>query len=79
MVKALPVNSFVVIPAQAGIHGFQRRGWRSLAYCFNRYPVLNIHQTVSMQAPRNSSTMDRLVPTLTSAISKKLQRKPLIR
>src|SRR5262245_6305618 len=50
---------------------------RSSGYFFNLYPVLNIHQTVTRQAPRKSSVMPILTPWLTSAISKKLQRNPL--
>ncbi len=48
-------------------------------YCLSRYPVLNIHHTSNRQANRNTQIIARLTPTLTSATSKKLQRKPLIR
>ncbi|VIO76112.1 hypothetical protein CI1B_62420 [Bradyrhizobium ivorense] len=46
---------------------------------FRRYPVLKIHATMNMQTTRKPTVMPRLTATLTSAISKKLQRKPEIR
>jgi hypothetical protein len=46
---------------------------------FSRYPVLKIHHTTAKHTSRNTAVMPRLTPTLTSATSKKLQRKPEIK
>jgi hypothetical protein len=40
---------------------------------------LNIQVTTARQAARKASVIARLIPTLTSACPKKLQRKPLTR
>jgi hypothetical protein len=48
-------------------------------YFLSLYPVLNIHQTVTRHAPRNNNVIPTLTLWLTSEISKKLQRNPLIR
>ena len=53
--------------------------WLPSPQLFNRYPVLKIHHTSARQTTRNTAVMPRLTATLTSATSKKLQRKPLIR
>ena len=63
---------FVVLDPFAG-------SFVALHQLFSRYPVLKIHQTIPRQTSRNSAVMARLTPTLTSAISKKAQRKPLMR
>ena len=36
------------------------------SHAFNRYPVLNTHQTITRQMSMNSSVMPRLIPRLTS-------------
>src|SRR5262249_59381525 len=46
---------------------------------FSLYPVRNIHHTIARHSARHTRVIARLVPTPTSAIPKKLQRKPLIR
>ena len=48
-------------------------------YFLSLYPVRNIHQTVARQIKRKSRVMPTLTLWPTSAISKKLQRNPLIR
>lgn len=45
----------------------------------SRYPVLNIQAMSARQPHRKARVMPRLAPTLTSALPKKLQRKPLTR
>ena len=54
-----------------------RRGRQN--YLLSRYPVLKIHHTAKRHTTRNKSVIARLTATLTSAVSKKLQRNPLIR
>src|SRR3954464_10994516 len=67
-------GSFV---SQRRVHRTPRK--RSLAQLLSRYPVLKIHQIAQRHAPRNKPVIARLTATLTSATSKKLQRKPLMR
>src|SRR5262245_58106275 len=52
---------------------------RQAVQLFRRYPVLKIQATTPRQARKKPSVNARLSPTLTSEVSKKLQRKPLIR
>ena len=50
-----------------------------MAYYPTDYPVLKIQVTIERQIRRNSTVIVRLISIRTSAVPKKLQRKPLTR
>ena len=70
--------------ANATLWGRRRRDGRgSRESCrgqfFSRYPVLKNHHTMARHTARKTSVIVTLTSTLTSAMPKKLQRKPEIR
>jgi len=48
-------------------------------YAFKRQPVRMIQVAAASDTAKNASVTEKLMPTCISALSKKLQRKPLIR
>lgn len=70
---------YPIRPQVGSIADMERRSSFAARHALIRQPVRKIHQMATRQVVRNSSVMARLMPTLTSDVPKKLQRKPLTR